>query len=186
MVCLQDQLPLLKFGNQEAVSYEARWLSDEITKAAHKAGHPEWFFAGDITRAVIEYLRHRFPRNTITIEELYGKIERVLGFLGCDDIAQTLEIAPPPVRLSLAEIAHDAGTGYELEFFRILGDRIAECEGSGTRQILCDGLRCAVKRICGACRWNNDCEKLAIEIGEFITRELTIRRSGGELGLILR
>ena len=37
MVCVPDQLPLLKFGNHEVVSYEARWLSDEITKAATKA-----------------------------------------------------------------------------------------------------------------------------------------------------
>ncbi len=186
MVCLQDQLPLLKFGNQEAVTYEARWLSDEITKAARKAGHPEWFFAGDITRAVIEYLRHRFPRNTITIEELYGKIERVLEFLGCDDIARTLEIAPPPVRISLSDIAVDAGSGYELEFFRLLRERLAESEGSGATQILCDGLRSAVKQICSACRWNGECERLAAEIGEFLTRELVRRRVGGELGIILR
>ncbi len=186
MVCLQDQLPLLKFGNQEAVTYEARWLSDEITKAARRAGHADWFFAGDITRAVIEYLRHRFPRNTITIEELYGKIERVLAFLGCDDIAQTLEIAPPPVRISLAEIALDAGDGYELEFFRLLGERIAESESSGTTQILCDGLRSAVKRISSAGRWNRECENLANEIAEFLASELARRRAGGELGLILK
>ena len=103
MVCQPNLLPLLKFGNHEVVSYEARWLSDEISKAADKAGHPDWFFAGDITRAVIEYLRHRFPRNTITVEELYKKIEQALSYLGCEDIASRLEIMPPPVCISLLD-----------------------------------------------------------------------------------
>ena len=50
MVCQPNVLPLLKFGDYEVVSYEARWLSDEITKAATKAGHEDWFFAGDMNR----------------------------------------------------------------------------------------------------------------------------------------
>ena len=117
MVCQPNLLPLLKFGDYEVVSYEARWLSDEITKAANKAGHQDWFFAPDITRAVIEYLKNRFPKNTITVEELFNKIETALAFMGCEDIARTLEIGPPPVRISLMDIAIDAGSGFELEFF---------------------------------------------------------------------
>jgi len=186
MVCLPDQLPLLKFGNQEVVNYEARWLADEITKAARRAGHADWFFAADITRAVIEYLRHRHPRNTITIEELYHKIEHVLEYLGCGDIAQSLEIAPPPLRISLSELAHDAGTGYELEFFRLLGERIASSEGSGTGQILCDGLKGAVKRLRSTPRWNGECDLLASEIAEFLSHELLRRRDGGSVDLILK
>ncbi len=38
MVCQPNLLPLLKFGDYEVVSYEARWLSDEITKAAKTDG----------------------------------------------------------------------------------------------------------------------------------------------------
>ena len=186
MVCLPGQLPLLKFGNHEAVSYEARWLVDEITRAAAKAGHEDWFFAKDITRAVIEYLRHRHPRNTITIEELYKKIEHVLEYLGCDDIARSLEIDPPPVRVSLSELAKDAGDTYELGFFKMLEERIAATEGSGCKQLLCDGLRGATKRLCSVTRWTPDCERLAGEIDEFISRELLRYRSEGSIDLIVR
>jgi hypothetical protein len=185
MVCLPDQLPLLKFGNQEVVSYEARWLSDEITKAATKAGHPDWFFATDITRAVIEYLRHRFPKNTITIEELYCKIEHVLSYLGCEDIAKTLEIAPPPVRISLLDIARNAGSSFELEFFRQLQVRLTDCERCGASQILCFGLRKAVKHLCRASRWNNACEELTAEIDKFIAGKMVHLREGS-VGLIVK
>jgi len=185
MVCQPNLLPLLKFGDYEVVSYEARWLSDEISKAADKAGHPDWFFAGDITRAVIEYLRHRFPKNIITIEELYKKIEVALSHMGCDDIASRLEILPPPVRISLLDIARDAGSGFELEFFRLLRQRLAQCERSGTSQIMCYGLRKAVKDLCCAGRWNSACEKLTEEINDFITFELSKTREG-QISLILK
>jgi hypothetical protein len=186
MVCLPDQLPLLKFGNQDAVSYEAHWLADEITKAALKAGHDDWFFAGDITRAVIEYLRHRHPRNTITIEELYLKIEHILEYLGCDDIARTLEIAPPPMKIALHDIAREAGSGYESGFFKILGERLEHSEGAGVGQILCEGLRGAVKRLCRVTRWTPECELLADQIAEFLSCELLRHRGEGNIDLILR
>lgn len=185
MVCQPNVLPLLKFGDYEVVSYEARWLSDEITKAASKAGHEDWFFAGDITRAVIEYLKNRFPKNTITIEELYKKIETALSFMGCDDIARTLEIVPPPVRISLMDIAHEAGSGFELEFFRILREKLIDTERCGTSQIICCELRRAVKHLCGAGRWNSLCQDLAEEINDYIISELARTRSG-EISLVLK
>ena len=167
MVCQPNVLPLLKFGDYEVVSYEARWLSDEITKAATKAGHEDWFFAGDITRAVIEYLKNRFPKNTITIEELYKKIETALSFMGCDDIARTLEIVPPPVRISLMDIAHEAGSGLSWNFLEF-SEKLIDTERCGTSQIICCELRRAVKHLCGAGRWNSLCQELAEEINDYI------------------
>ncbi|MAB59708.1 MAG: hypothetical protein CMO46_04085 [Verrucomicrobiales bacterium] len=185
MVCQPNLLPLLKFGDYEVVSYEARWLSDEITKAANKAGHQDWFFAPDITRAVIEYLKNRFPKNTITIEELYNKIEMALAFMGCEDIARTLEIGPPPVRISLMDIAIEAGSGFELEFFRILREKLIDTERSGTSQIMCFELRKAVKHLTGAGRWNSKCVELTEEINDYIISELARNRSG-EISLVLK
>ncbi len=186
MVCAPDRLPLLKVGNRKAVSYEARWLSDEIKKAARKVGHHDWFFAPDITRAITVYLRDRFPRNTITLEELYNKIESVLGYLGCHDIADALEISPPPVRISLKEVVNEAGSGFELAFFNLLAERVAESERSGCNQLLCDGLRSASKRLCGAERWGHACEHVSREIVDFIAKEFVRLRPEGEIGLIVR
>ena len=38
MICLPNQLPLLKYGDHEVVHYESRWLRDSIRAAAEKAG----------------------------------------------------------------------------------------------------------------------------------------------------
>ena len=186
MVCAPDRLPLLKVGKHEAVSYEARWLSDEIRKAARKVGHADWFFAPDVTRAVTVYLRDRFPKNTITLEELYAKIGSVLEYLGCTDIAEALEISPPPVRISLKALALEAGAGFELAFFNLLGERLEESERLGCEQIVCDGLRAAAKRLCGAARWSHACEHMAGEIVDFAIAEMLRHRPEGEVGLIVR
>ena len=81
MICLPSQLPLLRFGNFEVVQYDARWLEDSITAAAERAGHEDWWVAGDIAKGIIEYLRLRYPSNTISVEELYGKKWIVHGLL---------------------------------------------------------------------------------------------------------
>jgi hypothetical protein len=50
---------------------------------------------------------------------------------------------------------------------------------------MCYGLRKAVKDLCCAGRWNRACEKLAEEINDFITFELSKTRDG-EISLILK
>ena len=105
--------------------------------------------------------------------------------MGCDDIARTLEIGPPPVRISLMEIANEAGSGFELEFFRILREKLINTEKSGTSQIMCCELRKAVKHLCGAGRWNSACAELTEEINDYIISELA-RTRHGEISLVLK
>ncbi|MFT4550445.1 MAG: hypothetical protein ACI8XO_003584 [Verrucomicrobiales bacterium] len=187
MICLPSQLPLLRFGNFEVVQYDARWLADSIMAAAERAGHEDWWIADDIAKGIIEYLRQRFPGNTITVEELYEKISRALDVLGWDDVAGELQVGPPPLRISLAEIAQEAGDGFELAFFRLLRERLAETCVTGSQQIQCYGLRKGVKILHRARRWGNRCQCLAEEIAEFLRAEL---RAYGcwtpEMSLVLR
>ncbi len=188
MICLPNQLPLLKYGDHDVVHYESRWLKDSIRAAAARAGHDDWWFATDIARAVIEYLRERFPSATITIEQLYEKIARVLNYLGWKDIASQLEAKPPPLRVSLVEIAELAGEGYELVFFGLLRQRISDLAFTGSQQIHVHGLRMAVKRLSGAKRWTPACDALCDDIVTFVQREIlqSESRTGAGIGLIVK
>jgi len=172
MICLPSQLPLLRFQSFEVVQYDARWLEDSIVAAAERAGHEDWWIAADIAKGIIEYLRLRYPRNTITVEELYAKIGKALEVLGWDDIAAKLQVEPPPLRISLAEIAQEAGDGFELAFFRILRERLAETCVTGSQQVQCYGLKQGVKTLSRARRWGDRCQRLAEEISEFLRAEL--------------
>jgi len=167
MICLPNQLPLLRYGTHEVVQYESRWLTDSILHAAEKAGHEDWWFAKDIARAVIEYLRERFPSSFITIDQLYDKIAKVLNHMGWTDIAAKLDRKPPPVKISLIEISELAGNGYELEFFRILQRRIKDAAQAGSNQVLLFGLRDCIKHLRRARRWTLACDQLRREVIEF-------------------
>ncbi len=187
MIALPNQLPLLQYGDHEVDQYESRWLKDSITEAAHKAGHNDWWFANEIAQAVIEYLRHRFAGTVITIDALYDKIEQVLSHLGWRDIASALQVEPPPIRISLVEIATEAGSGYELNFFELLRRRVREIASISPRQIQVYGLRDAVMEICGAKRWSQRCDSLRAEIIETVREEVCLRAESNrkKLGLVL-
>lgn len=187
MICLPNQLPLLRYGTHEVVQYESRWLTDSIMAAAQKAGHEDWWFAHDISRAVIEYLRERFPSTFITIDQLYDKIARVLDHMGWTDIAAKLDRKPPPLKISLVEMAEVASDGFELEFFRILTRRLQDVSQTGCQQVLLFGLRDAVKHLQRARRWTLACEMLSREIIEFSQMKF-LRSTGGRngTGLILK
>ncbi|MEM9479179.1 MAG: hypothetical protein AAGA58_05885 [Verrucomicrobiota bacterium] len=187
MIALPNQLPLLQFGDHEVVQYEHRWLKDSITEAAQKAGHNDWCFANEIAQAVIEYLRERFHGSVITIDDLYEKIERVLSHLGWRDIACELEAAPPPLRISLYEIACSAENGYELQFFESLKRRLRNTTSAAPRQIVVCDMKKAVKHLCGVQRWTNRCDYLRHEIVTFVRREIcdNMRKSRRQFGLVL-
>ena len=187
MICLPSQLPLLRFGNFEVVQYDARWLEDSIMAAAERAGHADWWIASDIAKGIIEYLRQRYPANTITVDELYEKISRALGVLGWEDVAAELQVGPPPLRISLAEIAKEAGDGFELAFFRLLRERLAETCVTGAQQVQCYGLKPGVKILQRARRWGDRCQRLAEEIAEFLRAELkTYGDWTPQMSLVLR
>ena len=184
MICLSDQLPLLTYGPHQVVHYESRWLKDSIIAAAAKAGHDDWWFAADIARAVIEYLRARFSAATITVDELYDKIDRVLKHMGWDDIAAALVASPPPLRLSLIELAEEAGEGYEMAFFRLLEGRLQGAAETGCEQIHLFGLRPAIKHLNAAQRWSHDCDVLCDQVVDFL--RMRLQAHGENIGLVVR
>lgn len=186
MVCLPDQMPLLLFGAHEVASFDDDWLVDAISKAAAKAGHEDWFFAKDITRAVVKYLRHRHQRNSITVEELYHKIENVLHYLGCGDIAQSLEIGPPPMVVSLKAIARDSAAGDKGEFFGSLAEHIGDFESSPVDLLVFDQIRSATKRLCEVTRWTPECEAMVGEIVGFINAEVGGRCGERDVRILIR
>jgi hypothetical protein len=92
---------------------------------------------------------------------------------------------PPPVRISLVEIARDAGEGYELLFFELLRARIRGVIFSDAQQVeICDLHRC-VKLLRSAKNWRRDCSGLRGEIVSFVRRELDMSRRAQELHLQL-
>jgi hypothetical protein len=92
---------------------------------------------------------------------------------------------PPPERISLAELAREAGHGYELAFFELLRTRLRAVIASPALQVeLCD-LHSCVKMLRSAKNWRNDCSGLLGEIVTFVRGEIGLSQRANELHLQL-
>ncbi|MGK0188794.1 MAG: hypothetical protein ACI9R3_004608 [Verrucomicrobiales bacterium] len=160
MFSITAHLPALQIGRIALAHYEERWLQTTIERAAKKAGHDQWFFAEHVARGVIEYLRQRFDRQSITLEELFSKIEQTLISIGFKDIAAELEAVPPPINVSLPALAKDASSGYELTFFTLIDQQVADARRLGAVEIQFTGLRDALKLLRRTERWTRSCQDL--------------------------
>jgi hypothetical protein len=124
MIALIDGMPLVSLPDGSNCLFDKRWIIDSIQLAAERSGHGRWWLAGHIAESVALYLHEDFEGSAVKIPELQDAVIRVLSTLGFGDIAEAFELTDPPEVLSLADLARQAGTGYELAFFGLLGDRM--------------------------------------------------------------
>ncbi len=130
MIALCDGMPLVTLPDGTSATFDKHWITASIRIAAEQAGYHRWWLAEHIAESVAVYLQRDFTANIVDIPNLQDAVLNVLQSLGFHDIASHFRLPDPPVRLSLKEIAHEAGDGYELAFFGLLGDRLQHVAGS--------------------------------------------------------
>lgn len=161
--------------------FERTWLVVSLAKAAESAGYKKWWLAPHVTESVTNYLEKDFGESVVTINRLEKAVQSVLQVIGYADVAGHFHAAPPPARISLAELARDAGHGYELVFFDLLRTRIQEAvDGKTERLEICDAHR-GVKLLRSAKNWRRDCSGLLDEIVTFVRDEVDSRSRPKEL-----
>jgi hypothetical protein len=165
------------------MDFDGRWLSEALALSATRAGYEKWWLVEHVTQTVLAYMRHDFEPPTISPEQLRTAVRSVLQVIGYADVADHFEPLPPPIRLSLADLAREAGAGYELLFFRLLQNELrAIAESPSVRVELFDLTRC-VKLLRSAKSWRRDCTGLRAEIVRFVREELDSSPRADELRL---
>jgi hypothetical protein len=109
----------------------------------------------------------------------------VLQVIGYADVADHFEPLPPPIRLSLADLAREAGAGYELLFFRLLQAELRAIADSPSVRVELFDLNPCVKMLRSAKNWRRDCTGLRTEIVRFVREELDSSPRADELHLQL-
>lgn len=186
MITIRDQLPLLRINRWEVVHYEESWVLDLIQQAAARAGLRDAWIAEDIARGIVIYFKERFAHNSISIEEFFGKIDGTLRAIGFANVAGNLRRSAPPAHVSLSRVAEEAGSGYELLFFQLLGERLVEARRRGTTQVFCLELREAVTKLCAAKKWNRRCEELQAEILDYLSSGMTRDTEDSDVSILVR
>ena len=170
MIALPAEFPLIRVSNENLALCEPSWLQDTLKHAANAAEVPEWL-AEDVSKGVECYLKNHYPGTVIEVGDLFERIRSTLQNLGLTDLADHLDESPPPIKISLTELARKAGPGFELGFFLMLRRQFQSAADGGARELVCYGLRSCVKKLATAKNWSPRCRKLEAEIREFLVEE---------------
>lgn len=185
MIAFLDNLPMIQLANGHSVVFEREWLTRSLARAAAKAGYQNWWLADHVAQSVTDYLRTQRETNLVPVEQLNHSVRTVLEVIGYAEVGQQFESGRPRVQVSLVELALEAGSGYELAFFELLGRQIQEL----VQRQGCDfellGLDRCVKLLKARKSWSRDCDSLRNEIIAFTRSQTELAAGQNEVAFAL-
>ena len=172
MIALQSDCLLFQLANGESVPCSAEMISVELV-----GGNDGWLDPEVLRHAaasVFHYFKNELERETVTVGEFAGALEKVLRNLGFTIRAGALESRKPEtIETDLGLIARESADSLELFFFPRLRDELRAQLRQSPRVLRFRGLRGCVKQLAGARRWSVRCEKLQDHIVEYLRHCLT-------------
>ena len=162
MIALPQRLPHVIWKNDRLVPLSEGWLAESIEQAAADAGHPRWHLAPEVARAIAVYLENDWIAPSLSVDSLQEMVRRSLEGIGYEDIARRSLIVPPRVSISLMELAVRAP--YEIEFYPLLKERLADALEVQVGGVRLEGLRDCTKVLDAAGRWRQTCVRISDDI----------------------
>ena len=186
MVAFKEEFPYLRADSGQLFEFNRDWLHDAITQAADRAGYPSWWLTEHVTESITFYLRLRNDEPVVAFSQLNQTVRYVLKVIGYKEIVPHFKPTPPPISVSLYEIAEAAGDGYELAFFDLLEKRIDAILATGAREMHFFGLQPSIKHLRGAKAWSRACDALREEVTCFIREKICNCAGALELNCSIR
>ena len=186
MVAFKEEFPYLKAETGQLFEFDRGWLREAITRAASDAGYPSWWLTDHVTDSIAFYLRLRNDESFVAFNQLSQTVRYVLKVIGYKEIVPYFSPTPPPVTISLFEIAYSAGGGYELAFFEMLTRRLELLLQTQVTSVQLVALNPCVKHLRGTRVWSRACDVLRGEIVCFVREKLSAAKGLPELNCSLR
>jgi hypothetical protein len=177
---------VIQLASGQAIAFEREWLVRSLARAAMRAGYGKWWLAEHVAESVTSYLREQRDVTVLPLEKLTKAVQSVLQVIGYAEVGQHFVPAPQKVLISLVDLAREAGTGYELAFFELLGRSIQELlrEKSAHFELL--GLEPCVKLLRARKVWSRDCDALRAEIVSFAREQTGIAAAEHDVSFALQ
>jgi hypothetical protein len=172
MVAFKEEFPYLRAESGQLFEFDRDWLHAAINRAADQAGYPSWWLTEHVTESIAFYLHLRNDENVVAFRQLQETVQYVLKAIGYKEIIPYFTPAPPPISVSLIDIAHQAGSGYELAFFDLLEKRLNGLLDTGVDNLRLCSLYASVKHLRCTKVWTRACDALREEIVCFIRERL--------------
>src|SRR4029453_56271 len=168
MVAFKEEFPYLRTESGQLFEFNRDWPHAAIPRAADKAGYPSWWLTDHVTESIAFYLRLRNDESVVPFDQLSQTVRYVLKVIGYKEIVPFFAPSPPPISISVLDIAYEAGTGYELAFFDLLEKRISTLIETGVDDLQLCSLQSCVKHLRGVKAWTRACDALREEIVCFV------------------
>ena len=184
MIALQSGCLIFQLASGESVPCSADMISVELTGNAGGLLDPE--VLSHAAASVFHYFKNELERETVTIGEFAGALEKVLRKLGFVFRTGALESRSREiVETDLCLFARESADSLELFFFPRLRDELRAQLRQSPRVLRFCGLRGCVKQLTGARRWSGRCEKLQDHIVEYLRRCLTAEPEQNDCALVV-
>jgi hypothetical protein len=184
MIALQSDCLLFQLASGESVPCSADMISVELTGSTDCLLDPE--VLRHAAASVFHYFKIELERETVTIGEFAGALEKVLRQLGFVIRGGALESRSREiVETDLCLFARESADSLELFFFPRLRDELRAQLRQSPRVLRFRGLRGCVKQLAGARRWSARCEKMQDQIVEYLRRCLTAEPEQGNCALVV-
>jgi hypothetical protein len=184
MIALLSDCLLFPLSNGESVPCSPEMISIDLV------GDTGGWFDPEVLRhaaaSVFHYFKHDLCRESVTVGEFAGALEKVLRSLGFTIRAGAVESCPREViEADLGLMARESGGGFELLFFPRLRDELRAQLRHFPRVLRFRGLRGCVKQLAGARRWSGRCEKMRDHIVEYLRQCLTAEPEPTDCALVV-
>ena len=170
MIGFRDALPVIVLQDRRVIAFDRGWLARVLALAANRAGVADWPLAPHVAESVHEWLRTLTDRPAMSADIFTRAVREALKAIGFAEIGASFAAAWPVARISLVEIAQQAGNGFELAFFAALDLRLREVLHAGGSYCELHSLGQCVKLLRQRRHWSSGCDDLRAEIVAFARR----------------
>ncbi len=164
MIAFRDDLPLIRLPNGQSVAFDRDWLARALNLAALRCGYTKWWLATHVAGSVQVWLKTLTDERVLPVDQLTRAVRSALQVIGYAEVGERFEAAAPFARISLIELAQEAGDCFELGFFGALGKRLHDILELGGSYCELHGLEHCVKLLQHRKVWSRDCDALQAEI----------------------
>jgi hypothetical protein len=184
MIAMASDCLLFETSSGESIPFSAEMISVELSGEGVGEFDPE--FLKHAAGAVFHYFKNELGRQTVTVGEFAGALEKVLRGFGLP--AESTEQATPGRRVlksDLGQLACESGKGFELFFFPRLRDELRQQLLQEPQVVHFRGLRRCVKQLTGARRWSPRCQSLHDQIVDFLRNCFTTEANQPNCALLV-
>jgi hypothetical protein len=183
MIQLHPDSLIFQTSQGELIPCSAESVTIELIGDASSLLDPDT--VREAAAAVVHYFKNDLGRETVSVAEFSDALERALRCFGYEVTTTTVEKARVAAGTDLCDLAR-AAEDFELIFFPRLRDEYHRQAQESPEVVRFSGLRGCVKRMLGAKRWSQRCERFSEQVVDFLTVCLTIEGGSPSRALLVR